>query len=50
MHPIEYEQLRQDEKILGFTLDNQSDLDTFVGDAKSYVYHGEVSTIIWPVC
>jgi len=29
----------EDEKILGFNLDNQYDLDTFVGDVKSCVYH-----------
>lgn len=37
--------MKQDEKILGFTLDNKCDLDTFVGDAKSCVYHGDVSAI-----
>lgn len=39
--PEEYELLKQDEKILGFTLDNKKDLDSFVGDAKSCVYHGD---------
>lgn len=45
MYPKEYELLRQDEKILGFTLDNRCDLDTFVGDAKSCVYHGDEAAI-----
>lgn len=39
--PEEYELLKQDEKILGFTLDNKKDLDSFVGDAESCVYHGD---------
>lgn len=45
IYPEDYELLKQDEKILGFTLDNKCDLDTFVGDAKSCVYHGDVSAI-----
>lgn len=43
--PEEYEKLKQDEIILGFTLDNKCDLDTFVGDAKSCVYHGDEQAI-----
>lgn len=39
LFPEEFDKLRQDEKILGFTLDNKKDLDTFVGCAKSCVYH-----------
>lgn len=39
------EQLRKDEKILGFTLDNKYDLDTFVGNAESCVYHGDKSAL-----
>ncbi len=45
LYPKEYELLRQDEKILGFTLDNRCDLDTFVGDTKSCVYHGDEAAI-----
>lgn len=45
LYPEEYEQLKQDEIILGFTLDNKCDLDTFVGDAKSCVYHGDEQAI-----
>lgn len=37
LYPEEYALLKQDEVILGFTLDNKCDLDTFVGDAKSCV-------------
>lgn len=45
LYPDEYEKLRQDEIILGFTLDNKCDLDTFVGDAKSCVYWGDDAAI-----
>lgn len=45
LYPEEYEQLKQDEIILGFTLDNKCDLDTFVGDAKSCVYHEDKQAI-----
>lgn len=41
LYPEEYTLLKQDEKILGFTLDNKCDLDTFVGNTKSCVYHGD---------
>lgn len=43
--PEEYETLKQDEQILGFTIDNKMDLDTFVGKAKSCVYHGDEEAI-----
>lgn len=42
LYPEDYAMLKRDEQILGFTLDNKSDLDTFVGDAKSCVYHGDM--------
>lgn len=45
LYPEEYAALRQDEIILGFTLDNKCDLDTFVGDAQSCVYHGDARAI-----
>ena len=45
LYPDDYELLKQDERILGFTLDNKSDLDTFVGPAKSCVYHGDEAAI-----
>ena len=41
LYPREYALLKKDEEILGFTLDNQYDLETFVGEAKSCVYHGD---------
>ena len=45
LYPEDYEMLRQDEKTLGFTLDNHGDLDTFVGNAGSCVYHGDQEAI-----
>lgn len=45
LYPEEWEALKQDEKILGFTLDNKSDLETFVGYAKSCVYWGDKEAI-----
>lgn len=45
LYPEEYAALKQDEHILGFTLDNKCDLDTFVGDAKSCVYYGDARAI-----
>ena len=43
--PEEYELLKKDEEILGFTLDNKKDLDSFVGDAESCVYHGDAKSL-----
>lgn len=45
LYPEEYALLKQDEQILGFTLDNKCDLDTFVGNAPSCVYHGDDQAI-----
>ena len=45
LYPEDYELLRQDEKILGFTLDNKCNLDEFVGAADSCVYHGDREAI-----
>ncbi len=45
LYPEDYELLRQDEKILGFTLDNKCNLDEFVGAADSCVYHGDQEAI-----
>lgn len=39
LYPEEYQLLKHDEEILEFMLDNKCDLDTFVGNAKSCVYH-----------
>lgn len=40
LYPKEYALLCQDEKVLGFTLDNHCDLETYIGSADSCVYHG----------
>lgn len=45
LYPEEFEMLKQDERILGFTLDNKSDLETFIGGAQSCVYHGDEDAI-----
>ncbi len=45
LYPEDYALLKQDERILGFTLDNKCDLDTFVGEAESCVYHGDLAAI-----
>lgn len=45
LYPEDYELLKQDERILGFTLDNKRDLDTFVGNAESCVYHGDEAAV-----
>lgn len=41
LFPEDYRAFRQAEIELGFTLDTKMDLDTFVGDAPSCVYHGD---------
>ena len=41
LYPEEFELLKQDEKILGFTLDNKCDLETFIKGAGSCVYWGD---------
>lgn len=45
IYPEEYEALRQDEKILGFTLDNKKCLDDFVGKAESCVYWNDRAAV-----
>lgn len=45
LYPEDYYLLRRDEEILGFTLDNKKDLDAFVGDAESCVYHHDKAAI-----
>ena len=45
LYPEDYRMLRQDEKVLGFTLDNDCDLDTFIGNAGSCIYHGDKEAI-----
>lgn len=45
LYPEEYKQLRQDEIILGFTLDNKCNLDTFIGSTKSCVCYEDKAAI-----
>lgn len=45
LFPKDYEQLRQDEIRLGFTLDNKKSLDDYVGDAISCVDHSADAAI-----
>lgn len=45
LYPEEYAALRQDEVVLGFTLDNKRDLDSFVGNAESCVCWNDVTAI-----
>ena len=45
LYPKEYALLCQDEKNLGFTLDNHCDLETYIGSADSCVYHGDKEAI-----
>lgn len=45
LFPEEYEKVRQDEIRLGFTIDNKKDLDAFVGNAESCVYHGDPNAL-----
>lgn len=45
LYPVEFERLKQDEITLGFTLDNKCDLESFIGGAKSCVYHGDAQAI-----
>lgn len=39
LFPERYEAMRNDEIVLGFTIDNKKNLDEFVGDAQSCVVH-----------
>lgn len=45
LYPKEYALLCQDEKVLGFTLDNHCDLETYIGSVDSCVYHGDKEAI-----
>ncbi|WP_199714769.1 phosphoadenosine phosphosulfate reductase domain-containing protein [Roseburia sp. 1XD42-69] len=45
LYPEDFELLKKDEEILGFTLDNKCDLETFIGGAKSCVYHGDKDAV-----
>ena len=45
LYPEEFELLKRDERVLGFTLDNKCDLETFIAGAKSCVYKGDGASI-----
>ena len=45
LYPEEFEQLKQDEQILGFTLDNKCDLEAFISGAQSCVYWDDKEAI-----
>ena len=45
LYPEDFDLLKQDESILGFTLDNKCDLETFIKGAESCVYHGDLQAI-----
>lgn len=45
LYPAEFELLKKDEQILGFTLDNKCDLETFIGGAQSCLYKGDEAAI-----
>lgn len=45
LYPEDFELLKRDEVILGFTLDNKADLESFIGHAESCVYHGDKKAI-----
>ena len=45
LYPEDWGLLKQDEQILGFTLDNKCDLETFVGNTKSCVYWDDKAAI-----
>lgn len=38
LYPNQYEAIKEDERKLGFTIDNSKDLDSFTGDAESCLY------------
>lgn len=45
IYPKEYNELRKDEKILGFTLEHKKCLDDFVVGAESCVYWGDKAAV-----
>lgn len=45
LYPEDFELLKQDEQILGFTLDNKCDLNTFIGDTKPCIYYEDLAAI-----
>lgn len=45
LYPEEFELMKRDEEILGFTLDNKKDLESYIGNAQSCVYHGDAAAL-----
>ena len=43
--PAEFEEMKHDEKALGFTLDNKCDLETYIEGAKPCLYKGDKEAI-----
>lgn len=45
LFPARFAEVVEDERILGFTLDNQKSLTEYVGDAESCVCHDDLQAI-----
>lgn len=45
LYPEEFEEMKNDEITLGFTLDNKCDLETYIAGAKSCLYTGDTEAI-----
>lgn len=45
LYPAEFEEMKHDEKALGFTLDNKCDLETYIEGAKPCLYKGDKEAI-----
>lgn len=45
LYPGDFEALKHDEEVLGFTLDNKCGLDEFVGKTESCLYRGDADAI-----
>lgn len=45
LYPQEFEEMKHDEKALGFTLDNKCDLETYIEGAKPCLYKGDKEAI-----
>lgn len=45
IYPEEFEKMKEDERILGFTLDNKYDLETYILNAKTCLYKGDKAAI-----
>ena len=45
IYPEEFEKMKEDERILGFTLDNKCDLETYILNAKTCLYKGDKAAI-----